>query len=150
MQKVSIRWLIRRDMPAVLKLQESLEFPWEEADFFDALGNSNCIGMAADANGTVVGYMIYELYREYFYIEHLAVRADLRRQKIGTQLVGLLLDRLNPQRRTCINTNVRESDLPTQLFFKNLDFRATLIRDYYETEDSYYFKHRLKEEHGDI
>lgn len=132
-------------MPTVLKIQESLEFPWEEADFFDALGNSNCIGMAAESHGIVVGYMIYELYKDYFYIEHLAVREEVRRQKVGTQLVGLLLDRLNPDRRICINTNVRESDLPTQLFFKSLDFKAKLIRDYYETEDSYYFKYRLKD-----
>lgn len=145
MQKVSIRWLIRRDMPTVLKIQESLEHPWEEADFFDALGNTNCIGMAAESNGIVVGYMIYELYKDYFYIEHLAVREEVRRQKIGTQLVRMLLDRLSPDRRISISTNVRESNLATQFFLKSLDFRASLIRDYYEAEDSYYFKYRLKE-----
>jgi len=146
MQKVSIRWLIRRDMPTVLKIQESLKFPWEEADFFDALGNTNCIGMAAESHGIVVGYMIYELYKDYFYIEHLAVREEVRRQKIGTQLVGMLLDRLSPDRRIYISTNVRESNLATQFFLKSLNFRASLIRDYYETEDSYYFKYRLKED----
>jgi ribosomal protein S18 acetylase RimI-like enzyme len=144
MQKVSIRWMIKRDLPAILKIQESLKFPWTEAEFLEALGNTNCIGMSAEAHGLIVGYMIYELYKEYFYVVNLAVTEELRRQHIGSQLVNMLLDRLNPNRRTCINTNVRESDLITQLFLKNLNFKATLIRDYYEEEDSYYFKYRLK------
>lgn len=137
--------MIKRDMPIVLKLQESLKFPWTEADFLEALGNTNCIGFVAEVGNLVVGYIIYELYKEYFYIVHLTVQENLRRQAIGSQLVCMLLDRLSPDRRTCVHTNVRESDLPTQLFLKNLNFKATLIRDYYEEEDSYYFKYRLRE-----
>jgi ribosomal-protein-alanine N-acetyltransferase len=150
MQKVSIRWLIKKDMRFVLRIQESLEFPWTETDFLEALGNTNCIGMVAEINNEIAGYMIYELYREYFYIVNLAVKETLRKQKVGSQLVNMLQDRLSHHRRTSINTNIRESQLSVQFFLKSLGFKATLIRDYYENEDSYYFRYRLKEEHGDI
>jgi ribosomal-protein-alanine N-acetyltransferase len=145
MQKVSIRWFIKRDMPKVLKIQENFEFSWEEEDFIEALVQTNCIGMVAEANNKIVGFIIYELYKTNFYIVNLAVKENLRRQKIGSQLIGLLQDRLNPLRRTFIDTNVRENYLPAQLFFKNLGFKASLIRDYYENEDSYYFRYKLKE-----
>jgi [ribosomal protein S18]-alanine N-acetyltransferase len=47
---VHVRWLIRRDMPAVLKIEDSsFEFPWREDDFIRALRQRNCIGMVADA-----------------------------------------------------------------------------------------------------
>jgi len=146
MQKVSIRWFIKRDMPNVLKLQENFEFSWEEEDFIEALVQTNCIGMIAEANNEIVGFIIYELYRENFYIVNLAVKENYRRQKVGSQLIGLLQDRLNPHRRTFINTNVRENQLQAQLFLKNLSFKASIVKDYYEdNKDSYYFRYKLKE-----
>ena len=63
MQKVSIRWFIKRDMPKVLKIQENFEFSWEEEDFIEALVQTNCIGMVAEANNKIVGFIIYELYK---------------------------------------------------------------------------------------
>jgi ribosomal-protein-alanine N-acetyltransferase len=53
-------------------------------------------------------------------------------------MIGQLIARLSIQRRTRIVTEVRETNLPAQLFFKANGFRAVcVLRDYYEdtTED---------------
>lgn len=144
MEKISIRWMIKKDMPHVYKLQENLIDPWDEEKFLNTLIKSNCIGMIAESEGQFLGYMIYELHKTCFYIANLAVVETNRRQKIGTQLVKLLKDRLNINRRHSLNTNVRETDLPTQLFLKTLELKARLIKDYYETEDSYFFSYKTK------
>ncbi|MDA8746115.1 ribosomal-protein-alanine N-acetyltransferase RimI, partial [Rubripirellula amarantea] len=58
---VHIRWMIRRDMPAVLAIEnKSFEFSWTEEDFIRCLRQRNCIGMVAEENDQVVGFMIYE------------------------------------------------------------------------------------------
>lgn len=131
-------------MPSVYKLQESLQYPWSEDEFAEALVKTNCIGMVAEADGEFVGYMIYELYKGNFYITNLAVVESKRRHKYGTHLVGLLQSRLHPTRRSLLSINVRENDLPTQLFLKSLGFRAKLVKDYYYDEDSYYFWTQVK------
>ena len=61
---VHVRWMIRRDMPEVLTIeQEAFEFPWSEEDFTRCLRQRNCIGMVAEMADSVVAFMIYELHR---------------------------------------------------------------------------------------
>ena len=55
-------------------------------------------------------------------------------------MVRRLIDKLSQQRRTEIVLEVRETNLPAQLFFKGAGFRAfRVVRDRYDdtTEDAY-------------
>ena len=62
--RVHIRWMIRRDMMEVLEIEnQSFEFPWSEEDFIRCLRQRNCIGMVAEHDERVAGFMIYELHR---------------------------------------------------------------------------------------
>ena len=55
--KTHIRWMIRRDMPDVLRAErDSFEFSWTEEDFLKCLRQRNCIGMVAEHNEKVVGF----------------------------------------------------------------------------------------------
>lgn len=144
---VQIRWMIRRDMPEVLAIEQgSFEFPWSEDDFTRCLRQRNCIGMVAECDGQVLGFMIYELNRNTLHVLNFAVRPNARRRGIGTQMVEKLFSKLSQQRRTRITLEVRETNLAAQVFFRNLGFRAvSVLRDYYEdtTEDAYvmHFQH---------
>ncbi len=72
--QVHIRWMIRRDMPEVLAIEnESFEFPWCEDDFIRCLQQRNCIGMVAEHEDRVVGFMIYELHKTELQVLNLAV-----------------------------------------------------------------------------
>ena len=61
---VHIRWMIRRDMPEVLDIESrSFDGPWSEEDFMRSLRQRNCIGMVAEHDDCIVGFMIYELHK---------------------------------------------------------------------------------------
>lgn len=139
--RVHIRWMIRRDMPEVLNIErESFEFPWFEEDFIRCLRQRNCIGMVAEQGERVVGFMIYELHKSRLHILNFAVAKGMRGRGIGRQMADKLASKLSSQRRTRITLEVRETNLPAQLFFKKVGFRATtVLRSYYEDspEDAY-------------
>ncbi|MCA9192340.1 MAG: ribosomal protein S18-alanine N-acetyltransferase [Planctomycetales bacterium] len=138
---VHIRWMIRRDMPSVLAIEEaSFEFAWSEEEFIRCLRQRNCIGMVAECDEQVVGFMIYELHKNRLHLLNFAVSVDFRRRNIGTCMIEKLTSKLSADRRNRILLEVRETNLDAQLFFKALGFRAiSVLRDFYEdtTEDAY-------------
>lgn len=145
---VHIRWMIRRDMPEVLGIEgQSFEFPWSEEDFIRCLRQRNCIGMVAEYDEHVAGFMIYELHRNRLHILNFAVSAAFQRRGVGRQMVEKLTNKLSPQRRNRILLEVRETNLAAQLFFRNLGFRAVaVLRDFYDdtTEDAYLMQYQYR------
>ena len=144
---VHIRWMIRRDMPEVLRIEnESFEFNWTEEDFLACLRQRNCIGMVAEADGRVVGFMIYELHKTRLHVLNFAVAPAFRRLSVGAQMIDKLVNKLSQQRRQEIVLEVRERNLDAQLFFKSHSFKAiTVLRHHYEDteEDAYIMRFRL-------
>ncbi len=145
---VHIRWMIRRDMPAVLAIEESsFEFPWSEEEFIRCLRQRNCIGMVAERNDEVVGFMIYELHKNRLHLLNFSVSPECRRTDIGRSMVTKLISKLSTDRRNRIMLEVRETNLDAQLFFKSVGFRAiSVLRDFYEdtTEDAYLMQYRYR------
>src|SRR6476646_6044993 len=87
--RVHIRWMIRRDMPEVLQAeQESFDFSWTEDDFLRCLRQRNCIGMVAELDDRVVGFMIYELHKNRLHVLNFAVAGAFLRQGIGAQTIA--------------------------------------------------------------
>lgn len=148
LSRVHIRWMIRRDMPEVLDIEsEGFEFPWSEEDFIRCLRQRNCIGMVAEQDERVVGFMIYELLKTRLHLINFAVASSHRRRGIGSQMLGKLLGKLSNQRRSRIVLEVRETNLPAQLFFRSAGFRAvSVLRDFYvdTTEDAYLMQYRYR------
>jgi len=140
--------MIRCDMLEVYAIEaESFEFPWSETDFDRCLRQRDCIGMVAEHDDRIAGFMIYELNKTRIHLISLAVAANYIRRGVGTQMVGKLIRKLSAKRRTRITLEVRESNLPAQLFFSKLGFLAvSVLRDYYEEtpEDAYGMRYRLR------
>nr|WP_145087202.1 ribosomal protein S18-alanine N-acetyltransferase [Aureliella helgolandensis] len=140
--------MIRRDMPSVLAIEEaSFEFPWSEDEFIRCLRQRNCIGMVAERDDQVVGFMIYELHKNRLHLLNFAVNPLMRRNAIGHAMVEKLRSKLSMDRRNRIMLEVRETNLDAQLFFKGVGFRAiSVLRDFYEdtTEDAYLMQLRYR------
>ena len=147
--RVHIRWMIRRDMPEVLHAeQNSFEFPWSEEDFIRCLRQRNCIGMVAECEERVVGFMIYELHKNRLHVLNFSVSPAWRRRGVGQQMIEKLVNKLSHQRRNRILLEVRETNLSAQLFFKSMGFKAvSVLRDFYDdtTEDAYLMQYRYQE-----
>ena len=145
---VHIRWMIRRDMPSVLEIEKtSFEFSWSEEEFIRCLRQRNCIGMVAESNEEVTGFMIYELDKNKLHLLNFAVHPKFRRTGVGRAMIEKLVSKLTNQRRSRITLEVRETNLDAQLFFRDLGFRATsVLKKYYEDspEDAYIMQYRYR------
>lgn len=163
--EVAIPWMIRRNMPDVLEIEElSFPYPWLEEDFIRVLRCRNVIGMCAIVPSTeerdladrlkykpgdpVVGFMLYELHRRHIELLSIAVHPDWRRRDVAAQMIDKLKGKLHHERRNRIIADVSEGNLDAQLFFRDIGFRATdVLRDHYieqEIEgDAYRLQYRL-------
>lgn len=152
-QTVHIRWLIRRDLQAVLDIESaSFEYPWTEEEFINCLRQRDCIGMVAEYAEQVVGFMVYELQPTSIHVLSFAVHPDFRRKSVGSALMDKLFSKLVYQRRSRIQLEVRETNLSAQLFLKQLGFRATgVLRSFYEdsTEDAFLMQFRAEASQGE-
>jgi ribosomal-protein-alanine N-acetyltransferase len=146
--KTHIRWMIRRDMADVLAIEsDSFEFPWCENDFLRCLRQRNCIGMVAERDNKVVGFMIYELHKSRLHILNFAVSSRYRRAGVGSQMISKLVGKLSTERRNRILLEVRETNLAAQIFFRSSGFRAvSVLRQFYEDtpEDAYLMQFRYR------
>lgn len=146
MNRVHIRWLIRLDMPEVLAIEAaSLARPWGEDEFLRVLRRRNCIGMVAERDDKVLGYMVYELHGFRVQLLALAVHPDHRRAGVGRELATKLKLKLSAGRRTRARVVVPETSLGAQLFFRAVGFRALgVIREHFPgDEDGYDFSYAL-------
>lgn len=150
---VHFRFMKLWDIPVALDIEnDAFEFPWSEEDFVRHLRQHHCLcaGMVAESKasgdkGRVVAFMIYELHQTRLHLLNFAVAPGYRRQEVGTQMTDELIKQLSPHRRTSITLEVREYNLPAQLFFHTQGFRAVLVlRDFYEDtpEDAYVMEYR--------
>jgi ribosomal-protein-alanine N-acetyltransferase len=142
--------MIRRDMPEVLAIEgESFEFAWLEDDFIRSLRQRNCIGMIAEHEDRVVGFMIYELHKNRIHVLNFAVASGYQRRGVGSQMLAKLTGKLSDQRRSRIVLEVRETNLSAQLFFRENGFRAvSVLKNFYadSPEDAYLMQFRYRAE----
>ena len=131
---MKIRWMVRRDLFAVIDIERRCYLnPWSEDDFVGCLRQRNTIGMVIeDDDETVIGYMVYELHKHRLLVLNIAIDPDYQRQCHGSALICYLICKLSPDRRNRITVDVRDGNLPAQLFFQSLGFRAVaVLKDMY-------------------
>jgi ribosomal-protein-alanine N-acetyltransferase len=143
---VHIRWMIRRDMEEVLDIENRcFEFRWCEEDFIRALRQRNTIGMVAEYDERVMGYMVYELHKRKLTILNFAVDPDHWLRGVGSQMIDKLKGKLSDQRRIRIQLLVRETNTGCCLFLRSQGFQATnVLRGIYQDtdEDAYHFEYK--------
>jgi ribosomal-protein-alanine N-acetyltransferase len=145
---VHIRWMIRRDLPEVVRTElASFQYAWSEEDFLRCLQQRHCIGMVAERGESIVGFMIYELRKNGLHLLNFAVHPSARRSGVGTQMIQRLIQKMEAHRRRSITLLLRESNLPAQLFFRTMGFQAVrLLRRYYPDtgEDAYQMEYHAR------
>lgn len=138
-----IRWMIRRDMPEVMAIENaSYDEPWTEEEMLGHLRRRNCIGMVVEVGEVVAGFMVYELHKDRINLLNFAIHMDYRRKRLGTQMLNKLIAKLSANRRNRITLTVCETNLAAQLFFKGGGFHATeVIRGDVGERDTYRMEH---------
>lgn len=148
-----IRWMIRRDMEAVLAIERGcFARPATEDQMIEWLRNRQVIGMVIERDDQVRGFMIYQLHKQRMHLVDFAVDPAAQRTGLGRAMLIKLKDKLSPCRRTALTVMVRESNLPAQLFLRAQGFRCRGIQagccasDNDEPENGYFFSFTLEEE----
>ena len=147
-----VRWMIRRDMPRVLEIENRcFDNPWTEDDFIRCLLHRNCIGMVAEVGDGTSGFMIYELHKNRLHLLSLAVDPIYQRRGIGSVMLRKLTNKLSRDRRNRIMLEASERNLDAHLFFRKIGFKAiSVLKDFYDAskDDAYLmqFKHVQTEE----
>jgi ribosomal-protein-alanine N-acetyltransferase len=137
---VHVRWMIRRDLPDVLAIDRaSFAVAWTHDDFIRYLQQRENLGMVAETDDCILGFMLYELRTKEIAVDRFAVHPHCRRMGVGRKMSDRLFSRLTPRRRTRAVIDVRESNLPAQLFFRSLGWTAGVVRGWFEDEDAYRF-----------
>ena len=125
MVPVYIRWAIIPDLPALTAMERGAwgGRGWGEEAFRHALRARNCIGMVAECEGVVIGYVVYELYERALRLLRIGVDADWRRLGVGSQMVAKLQGKLTGKRCWLV-ADVPDDLLPVHLFFASCGLRA--------------------------
>jgi len=135
-----VRFAKGRDIEQMLAIErQSFERPWTRLDFLVTMRLGGVQAVAAELCDEVAAYAIVKRQGRHTNILNLAVAPLLRRRGLGRTIVEKLqasVGRLGPLRAL-----VGERNLPGQLFFKALGFRAVGISrgEFNDGQDAYGF-----------
>jgi ribosomal-protein-alanine N-acetyltransferase len=150
---IQVRWMVRRDFAQVLAIEETcFEFPWTEQEFRQCLQQPNCLGMVAEYDGRVVGFIVYEAPKGRMLVTNIAVDPEFQRHGIARHMIQKLVSKMIYQQRHKIAIEIRETNLPALLCFRALGFKSvTILKNFYDnqSEDAYVLQYRLGKEHAD-
>jgi ribosomal-protein-alanine N-acetyltransferase len=135
--QTNIRWMVRSDLDSVVAIEKDVfDYPWSQQEFLIALRQRNCIGMVAERNDEVVGYMVYELHKTRIELLNFAVRSRSQRLGVGSAMIEKLKSKLAYERRNKISLELRERNLDGQLFFRQAGFKCTsILHGWYAVEE---------------
>lgn len=146
--KFHIRWMIRHDLPAVVKIEAAAYPPdqvWSVDGFLKYLRQRNAIGMVAECNDQIVGYFVYTLAPAYLSVKNFTVDPAYQRLGVGRAMCDKLVNKLGSHKRQSIRLCVRETNLRAQLFFKSQLFRATkVVKEKYPNGEDGFMMRRLR------
>ena len=141
---IYVRWLIRKDMPAINEINIEASYQLFEEDIKKMLRQRNVVGMVVELDEVVAGYMIYALEKGSIDLYHLVIDPVFHGQGLGTALIEKLKTKLGTHHgRTAIYTTVSEYDVQAQVFFRSAKFFCVdTIRGWDENGDGYLFEYQ--------
>ena len=141
MSEYRVRWFVRKDTVDVLRIDaESFAKPWNESMLREWMKRRDVIGMVCEVDGEIVGYVVYQLTKNYVEVISIAVAKAHRRQEIGKYLVQNVVKKMQQAYMPSIRVSVKESNLGAHLFWRAMGLRCTGIIKNKGVEDAYFFE----------
>lgn len=123
-----ITWMNKSHHKRVIEIDElCFAYPWSPRDLETITSPPEAIGHIAICNHEIIAYMVIRAKGKTMQILRLGVHPDFRKQSVGTQLVDRVKNRLNSNLRTKIIAEVEDTNLLGQLFFRDMEFKATKV-----------------------
>ncbi|MEZ5312995.1 MAG: ribosomal protein S18-alanine N-acetyltransferase [Thermoanaerobaculia bacterium] len=143
---VSFRPATVGDAEAMAELEAiSLPDAWNRAEFSGSLGETASRGLLAEAEGALVGLVLFRHAADEAEILRLAIDPAWRRAGIGGELVGRALLDGGSRGAATFHLEVRERNLPARRLYERLGFAETGRRPRYygDGEDAILYRREL-------
>lgn len=128
---IKIRNLEEQDLPYVLEIaSQSFSIPWSLNSFKNELLNPHSILRVAEFSGEIVGYIVLRKILDEAELLSIAVKPELRRKGIATELIKNVLNELKDSVKTCF-LEVRVSNKKAISFYEKIGFKKVGLRKKY-------------------
>ena len=133
-----IRPLTAADLDAALVIeQETYPEPWTRGIFEDELARDDRIYLAAEEDGTLVGYAGLMVIGDEAHVTSLTVAPRARGGRIGTRLMLALARRAREAKARSLTLEVRVSNVAAQALYRRFGMSPVGVRKrYYRDEDA--------------
>lgn len=144
---LKIRWMIRRDHPAVQRIEEwSAQVPLLKSEIVAITRRARTIGYVVEVSDTIGAHAIIRLERDYVQLIRLAVHPEFRGRGIGRRLIATAQRRLS-RRRAEMVADVPAWALGAQTWLRHLGWIATEVIGSGTPEEAYRFLWMREWEH---
>jgi [ribosomal protein S18]-alanine N-acetyltransferase len=124
------------DLDEVMTIERSsFRFPWSAGFFRQELQVVCARSILAEADGKIIGYVLFWLLPGALDIHNIAVHADYRRRGIARILLGRVIHEARCQSITRVLLEVRTSNLPAQKLYEAVGFHTTGVRKGYYSDN---------------
>jgi len=124
---IRVRYLIRRDLKQVAKINSEEAYFLESSAIASMLTQRNMIGLVSEIDDSVVGYAIYELSKDAVYLLHLVVDSRFRCKGVGRSIISKIISRMRLANRRHFYASVSEYNVTAQVFLRGCRFQCTEI-----------------------
>ena len=130
--RYSIRRARAADAPRIATLERAcFGDPWSEASFREAIDAAWSFVLVADEDGVVIGYLVGRDVAGTGEVLNLATDPARRRQGIARVLLEAGLEELGSRGANEVFLEVRESNRPAQMLYREAGFRPVGMRAKY-------------------
>jgi [ribosomal protein S18]-alanine N-acetyltransferase len=133
---VSFRSMNPADLDEVMLIERSaFRYPWSARFFLQELQVQCARSILAEADGKILGYILFWLLPGEIDVHNLAVHSGYRRRGIARSLLQEVIAEARAQSRARLTLEVRQSNLPAQKLYQSLGFVTIGIRKGYYSDD---------------
>jgi [ribosomal protein S18]-alanine N-acetyltransferase len=133
---VRFRPMSLADLDEVMTIERSsFRFPWSVGFFRQELQVACARSILAEADGKIIGYVLFWVLPGAMDIHNIAVHANYRRRGIARILLGWVIDEAKRQLITRVLLEVRRSNVPAQKLYQAMGFSTTGVRKGYYSDN---------------
>lgn len=119
-----VRWCLQADLEKIAAIEsKSFEFPLEYDDFVLCLKRNDHVGLVIEDECKIIGFMLYQIKKEYYNLISIAIDPAYRRRGAGTELVNYLKRTIKNKIKLIISDEKKEA----HCFFKKNEFTAVKV-----------------------
>src|SRR5262245_24656259 len=133
---IQFRPMTMADMDEIMAIERSAyRFPWSQGFFLQELQVACARSILAEADGTIIGYVLYWLLPGTIDIHNLAIHTNHRRRGVARLLLKRVVAHARAQAIDRVTLEVRKSNLAAQRLYESIGFLTTGLRKGYYSDN---------------